>query len=281
MRVFADPGDAVIQSLRSRSRDLGKIIAEIALARDYLDNLERLLDGVLMPPYVFDLTSPATVGEVIVYKLEQQPKVRLSELQRFYGSGVYIFYYHGSFPAYEAISGTNVPIYVGSKGPKVKNADTPKQQGIALFDRINEHLNRSIIKANTTLDAADFHCRYLVVQSGLELGAEEFLIRRYLPVWNDEARACSGLGKHGDVARAEKSEWDVLHPGRSWAAGQTSRAGATPETITAKVQAHFARLLLQDRAKWSPMFNAAWVLKQEAVPTTAATPEVEQSVPPA
>jgi hypothetical protein len=273
MRSIAAPDDASVRTLRARSQEMKKVLSEIAHVRDYLVNLERKLDSVLMPAYVFDLTSPTTVGEVIVYKLLQQPKVRLTELQGFYGSGVYIIYYRGAFSAYEAIAGTDVPIYVGVKGPKIKNADSPKRQGTALFERISEHLTRSIARATSTLAADDFCCRYLVVQSGLEPAAEEFLKRLYLPVWNTEAGVCSGLGKHGDqptaraggpAGREEKSDWDILHPGRPWAVNQTSRSGATPATITARIDAHFLNLLRHDKAKWSSLFNPVWIARQPA-----------------
>ncbi|MBY0229162.1 MAG: Eco29kI family restriction endonuclease [Gemmataceae bacterium] len=257
LRAFADPDAAMIASLRSRSRDMGKLLGEIAACRTRLDELEKLLDEVVMPPFVFDLSNPEMVGEVIAAKLEQQPKTRLGDLPRFYGSGVYILYYSGPSPVYAAISGTEVPIYVGSKAPKSKGAASPREQGVALFDRITEHRARSIEKAASTLDAQDFHVRYLVVHSGNEKAAEDHLIRRYSPVWNDEAKVCSGLGKHGDVARGEKSQWDVLHPGRPWAARQASRSGATPDTVRAAIQGHFLTLLRQDRPRWSKAFAPA------------------------
>jgi hypothetical protein len=47
--------------------------------------------------------------------------------------------------------------------------------------------------------------------------AERFLIDHYLPVWN---RCLEGFGDH-DPGRGryqgERSWWDTLHPGRSWA----------------------------------------------------------------
>lgn len=274
IRAFNSPTEEIIRELRGNSRQLGKVLSEIALAREHLETLERSFDSILMPPYVFDLTNPQIVGEVIVYKLEQQPRVDLLELARFYGSGVYALYYRGSFSAYEAITDTEVPIYVGMKGPKVKNADTPRKQGIALYERITEHLNRSIAKADSTLNVADFQCRYLVVQSGWEAAAEEFLIRRYLPVWNNQASVCSGLGKHGDqpkvkkagepAGREEKSDWDILHPGRPWAQQQVSRSGATSTVIARRIEEHFVRLLRSEQPKWSRLFNPSWVAKHRA-----------------
>ena len=50
--------------------------------------------------------------------------------------------------------------------------------------------------------------------------AEDLLIDWFKPVWNNELKVCYGFGKHGDSAGTrsnERSPWDTLHPGRSWA----------------------------------------------------------------
>ncbi len=160
--------------------------------------------------------------------------------------------------------------------PKIRPLDTPRKQKTGLFDRLMHHLNRSIMTARTTLNAADFSCKYLLVQTGLELAAEQFLIRQYHPVWNKEEKVCAGFGKHGDRSepdeetppgdaetepatdttevataapkvggRKEKSRWDILHPGRPWAETQVSRRGITPERVISDIQGHFLRHALR------------------------------------
>jgi hypothetical protein len=259
IRGFDQPDASALQALRASPRSLAKILREIHGTQTYLDLLQQYLDATLTPPFIFTMNDPETVGEVIVFKLEQEPKTPLVSVPSFYGSGVYAIYYENSFQAYQAISGTNCPIYVGKAGPKVTNAETPKQQGTSLFARVTEHRLKSIEKASN-LCVADFTCRYLVVQSGLEKAAEDFLIRRYSPVWNEESKVCSGLGKHGDIARQEKSVWDVLHPGRPWAAGQSSRSGATPASIAANIDNHFLELFRLDPVKWAKIFNPSWLI---------------------
>ena len=64
----------------------------------------------------------------------------------------------------------------------------------------------------------DFRCRYLVADDIWVPLAEALLIGHYRPVWNV---LIDGFGNHdpgkgrGDQAR---SSWDMLHPGRAWAA---------------------------------------------------------------
>ncbi len=139
----------------------------------------------------------------------------------------------------------------------VANAETPRLQGLKLYGRINEHLVRSISRSRN-LDPTDFTCRYLVVQSGLEKAAEDFLIKMYMPVWNKEANACAGIGKHGDKARRELSDWDILHGGRKWAQQQKSKSGMTAESIQANIDVHFRSLLAAQPERWKKIFNANW-----------------------
>ena len=234
LRDFTMPDEATLRGLRSNANRMRKLLRELAATQEHLLQLERALDAILVPAHVFDLTNPETIGEVIVYKLEQQPKEQLSAIQPFYGSGVYILYYHDGIAAYEAITKTDCPIYVGSAGPATPNSASPKLQGTKLYDRMMEHLKKSL-RQSRNLTADEFFCRYLVVQSGLEKAAEDFLIRRYSPVWNKESKVCSGIGKHGDKARQELSDWDVMHGDRDWAGGQTSRSGKTPAIVEANI----------------------------------------------
>lgn len=57
------------------------------------------------------------IGKLIADTLVVQPRHKLSEVGKFYGSGVYAIYYTGSFPAYDLITGTDKPIYVGKADP--------------------------------------------------------------------------------------------------------------------------------------------------------------------
>lgn len=261
LRGFSMPDGATVQGIRSNAHRMRRMHQEMAATQEHLLQLERALDAILVPAHVFDLTNPETIGEVIVYKLEQQTKEQLSAIQPFYGSGVYILYYHDGIAAYEAITKTNCPIYVGSAGPETPNSASAKLQGTKLYDRMMEHLTKSL-RRSRNLTADEFFCRYLVVQSGLEKAAEDFLIRRYWPVWNKESKVCSGIGKHGDKARQELSDWDVMHGDREWAGGQTSRSGKTPEIVEANILGHFQRLLREDRPRWEGIFNPAWLAKR-------------------
>jgi hypothetical protein len=123
----------------------------------------------------------------------------------------------------------------------LNNARTPIEQGPRLCGRLSDH-RKNIGTATTTLDLADFEFRSLVVQSGWETAAEDYMIHLFRPIWNSETGILYGLGKHGDDAgtRANKrSPWDTLHPGRKWAE-KSKEDAKSPQTIEAELARHFA-----------------------------------------
>ena len=216
--------------------------AEIKLAIDGLTTLLGALDPIAQPTSVFDPSNPKVVGRFVALALVAQDRHPLDDIPKFYGSGVYAIYYTGEFPAYQPISGTETPIYVGQAAPALSNARTPMEQGAKLCGRLSDH-RKNIGKAQTTLRLEDFQFRSLVVQSGWETAAEDYLIHLFSPIWNSETNILYGLGKHGDSAttRANKrSPWDTLHPGRAWAAATTEDAKSIAQ-IDAELATHFAK----------------------------------------
>jgi hypothetical protein len=109
------------------------------------------------------------------------------------------------------------------------------------------------------LNIADFEARFLVVQSGWETSAEDYLIHLFRPIWNSEVDILYGLGKHGDAAatRANKrSPWDSLHPGRAWAVA-TLEDARTPDRIEADLHRHFeSQSIFRDTARLLEAFFA-------------------------
>ncbi len=253
------PGSATSDILSSLQEGLEQLAAEAAKQppssqkRKRLDEalralsgrIERLLrelDPIQHPAAVFDPSNPKIIGRFVALGLVAQQRQPLSAVERFYGSGVYAIYYRGNFNLYASLSGTETPIYVGQASPAVANARTPVEQGDRLARRLEEH-RRNIAKATSTLAIDDFECRMLVVQSGWETAAEDYLIELFRPIWNSETNILYGLGKHGDDAdtRANKrSPWDTLHPGREWAA-RTTQDARTKAQIKTDLAEHFKR----------------------------------------
>lgn len=68
---------------------------------------------------------------------------------------------------------------------------------------------------------------------------EASLIRQYKPIWNT---MIDGFGNHtpgkGRFNQA-KSDWEVLHPGRDWAAKCTGKAASLLE-VEQKVKDYFS-----------------------------------------
>lgn len=226
-------GEITANQRRTLQTEVRNVVAE-------LEQLLQSIDPITLPTAVFDPSNPKVVGRFVALAMVAQQRKPLAELTQAYGSGVYAIYYSGPYDAYAPIRGTETPIYVGKSGPQVQGARTPLEQGAKLTGRIKEHKG-NIEKAKDTLDITDFSYRALVVQSGLEVAAEEYLIHLFRPIWNNEMGILFGLGKHGDASttRANKrSPWDTLHPGRAWA---TTEIGKAPEQIKADVAAHFAK----------------------------------------
>lgn len=209
------------------------------LVQDVEGALQRI-DPIALPSVVFDPSNPKIIGRFTALALVAQDREPLAEIGKFYGSGVYAIYYRGDFEPYGPLKNGETPIYVGQAAPALANAHTARDQGPRLAARLNEH-RKNIAKADTTLSVEDFDARFLVVQSGWETAAEDFLIHLFRPVWNSETNILYGLGKHGDDAttRANKrSPWDTLHPGRIWAAKSIEDA-RTPDVIIGDLEAHF------------------------------------------
>lgn len=217
-----------------------RLETQIKEAIDGLATLLAKLDPIAQPTSVFDPSNPKVVGRFVALALVAQERYPLSDIPKFYGSGVYAIYYNGGFPEYQPIIGTETPIYVGQAAPKVSNARTAMEQGSKLCTRLNDH-RKNIGKAASTLLINDFEFRSLVVQSGWETAAEDYLIHLFRPIWNSETNILYGLGKHGDSAtmRANKrSPWDTLHPGRAWATATTEDAKSVVE-IHSRLIEHF------------------------------------------
>ncbi|MDA3875060.1 MAG: Eco29kI family restriction endonuclease, partial [Kiritimatiellae bacterium] len=88
---------------------------------------------------------------------------------------------------------------------------------LQLYNRLKEH-SRAI--KTTNLNLADFTCRHVAIQSGMQAAVEHFMIGFYRPIWNKEIKVCFGIGKHGDSTKTranKRSPWDTMHPGRKWA----------------------------------------------------------------
>ena len=222
---------------------LKQLQRNIELAIERLQNVLMELDPIKQPPHVLDPSDPEVVGRLIADTLLMQEIRPLDILHRFYGSGVYAIYYQGAFDAYQPIERTQTPIYNGKADPAEAQAKTPLEQGTRLWNRLNDH--RRSISAAENLTLSDFECRFLVVRSAWQNTAENYLIQKFRPIWNNEMKICYGFGKHGDDPATRgntRSPWDTIHPGRKWAL----KAGNVPsqhtvDQIKHQISEHFKK----------------------------------------
>jgi hypothetical protein len=183
-----------------------------------------------MPVKPYNPLDKNSIGENIVKKLVSQPAVPLPDptvkglFSSFEGAGIYAIYYFGDLDAYNGLFPVNqaeaceTPIYIGKadpKGGRKGGLNFDAGSGTSLYVRLRDHAE-SIHQA-TNLNLADFRCRYLVVDEvWIGLG-ERTAIQTYLPLWNTRL---DGFGNHDPGNRRAtqyRSDWDNLHPGRTWA----------------------------------------------------------------
>lgn len=239
--LFDEAPETAFQSIAGMSpRKRKQLRQEIGEKIEALQTIAAELDPIRQPEHFFDPTNPSYMGRFTAAALLIQPRHPLTEVEKFYGSGVYALYYRGEFSAYRGLSGSETPIYTGKADPAIAHAGSPSEQGDALSRRISEH-RKSIETVTGTggIRVDEFEIRYLVTSSGFQTTAETFLINYFRPVWNRETKICFGIGKHGDdseTRRNKKSPWDTLHPGRKWAEGNEELR--TPKQITKDIANH-------------------------------------------
>jgi hypothetical protein len=223
-----------------RAKKVRKTISE---AYEKLRKVMEDLDPIKHPGFVFDPSNPNVAGRIVGITMIAQPRKPLANVEKFYGSGVYAIYYNGDFPAYAAISRREHPIYVGKADPADPSSKTAMEQGDKLSGRLNEH-RKNIAKATTTLKLEDFEYRALVVQTGWQSAAENYLIDLFKPIWNNEVGISYGFGKHGDAPETRanlRSPWDTLHHGRDWAHRDPDMKDARPaKRIIEDIAQHLA-----------------------------------------
>jgi len=224
-----------------RAKRVRKTISE---AYEKLRKVIEDLDPVKHPGFVFEPSNPNIAGRIVGIAMIAQPRKALAAIEKFYGSGVYALYYNGDFNAYRGIAAKEHPIYVGKADPATAAAKTAMEQGDRLSNRLNDH-RKNIAKAATTLRIDDFEYRALVVQTGYQTAAEDYLIHLFKPIWNNETNICYGLGKHGDDPKTRanlRSPWDTLHPGRDWAHRDPKMKDAHPaDKILKDIVEHLAK----------------------------------------
>ena len=190
----------------------------------------------------FDPLDYHTIMETVIAALLRKPLEPLPLPESFPGAGVYMIYYGGDFTPYRQISGTETPIYAGKAIPSgsrrgsVNTAQIERTSQPSLFNRLRDHWQS--LEAAENLELVDFQCRYLVVTQIWITIAESLLIEKFRPVWNS---VVDGFGLHhpGRTRFTQKrSDWDTLHPGRSWAPHM--QPGKPVEEILDAILAHFS-----------------------------------------
>jgi hypothetical protein len=147
--------------------------------------------------------------------------------EKFLGTGVYAIYYIGDNLLYKRYAELNrlsydFPIYVGKAVPKgwrqSRTSGDAGSKNDELHRRLREH-GRSVAMG-AELQIEHFMCRFMIFEdagSDMISTIEAALVKLNRPLWNV---ALDGFGNHdpgsGRYEQA-RSDWDVIHAGRSWA----------------------------------------------------------------
>lgn len=171
--------------------------------------------------------------------------------EAFEGAGVYALYYTGGHGLYEKYAQLNRlaysdPIYVGKAVPRgwrqSRTTGNSTEAAKELHHRLREHVRSIAVGQDLVL--ADFSCRFVIFEheaADMIGTVEAALIKHHKPLWNT---VVDGFGNHdpgkGRYQQA-RSDWDVIHPGRTWA----DKCQGTPKVrpaITAAIASHLQLL---------------------------------------
>lgn len=171
--------------------------------------------------------------------------------ETFLGTGVYALYYIGNHSLYNKYAelnrlSYNYPIYVGKAVPKgwrqARTSDNAKSQSRELIGRLREHGRNIDISADLSLE--DFMCRFVIFEaegSDMISTIEAALIKFNKPLWNT---VIDGFGNHdpgsGRYEQA-KSDWDVIHEGRTWA-NKCNGIPTRKEIIISNIHLYFTKI---------------------------------------
>lgn len=207
---------------------------------------------------VYDPVAPQNLAESIGRALESLPTTSLQGIDprnASAGPGVYAIYYVGDSDYYQPLSRLNrasmgaglgplAPIYVGKAVPEGSRSRRVELKDVWEFvagdkkyvmNRLLEHLES--IRAVDNLKESDFLFRGLVLAPVWVRLGESLLIQYYEPAWN---LVVKGFGNH-DPGKGrynqKKSDWDTLHPGRSWA--KRLKPGRRREEIEEALREHW------------------------------------------
>lgn len=201
------------------------------------------------------------LGKSVERALLARPLGPLPPSASFPGAGLYAIYYVGGLDLYQFIAPPackpgEIPIYVGrASAPGARQGALGLQSTTrepALFTRLKQHARSvqlaeeySVTTGLPGLRLKDFQCRYLVADDIWVPLAEALLIGHYRPVWNV---LIDGFGNHdpgkGRTTQA-RSYWDMLHPGRAWAA-KRPEAKKSVQQLRGEVITHLSGFMLPD-----------------------------------
>ncbi len=185
-----------------------------------------------IPCFMFDPSNPNVGGRIVGITMIAQKRKPLANIERFYGAGVYALYYNGDFPGLRANFAAGTPDLRGKADPADAASKTAMEQGDRLARAAYGSLEKYREGGKPRCDWQDFEYRALVVQTGWQTSAEDYLIHLFKTASGIPAgvSATDSANMATIPARAPTcaSPWDTLHPGRDWAHRDPKMKDARP-----------------------------------------------------
>lgn len=186
---------------------------------------------------------PANLADELINFFHNQDCYSLEELDNLKADlklyvGVYALFYCGINPLYVCQSQANsnrccLPIYIGKAvvgGRRIGIASKTQN----LYSRLREH--RRSIEGGDGLEIGEFQFKVVAMEVDLVSWGEGITIRHFQPVWN---QVIDGFGNHDPGKgryQQKRSLWDLLHPGREWAARLTNYDPLDRDAIAQRVE---------------------------------------------
>jgi hypothetical protein len=244
-----------LSNLRSRDDMFPPAVAELAMGpvfdpadiRRYHERtqtpLAELLDQVdVTPRQPFDPRTPISLALQVAGELMRQPAFPVLDAPRS-GAGVYVISYVGGNELYAPADGAETHLYAGVAAATDMVGligELTGDAGPRLYNRMrrNAQTLRAVCAAEGSgLSPDDFVARALPVSSWWAQLAQVALVAQMKPVWNVTVTGFDAVDPGGPAATRAMPDFDVLHPGRTWASRHWP-ASATRDELAQRIRQH-------------------------------------------
>ncbi|MGX4733151.1 Eco29kI family restriction endonuclease [Kitasatospora griseola] len=217
-----------------------RVADEIIRVRPQFQTLRKPPESPYLRQHKFDPLRPESLVHSVLQRFRAGTPYLLAEAARWAEDrGIYALYYTGAHDLYAPISGTEVPLYVGSVAQGLRGRRSMSTSTMNV--RLEEHFRT--LEQSRDLNPADFVVRLLFLDDLFIAPAAELLTVESQPLWNSTLEGF-GLRHPGRqrLMHALRPKWHELHAAPdSWA--NEMRSHRSVDELREEVRRHFAAWL--------------------------------------